>query len=926
MYTVRRSTQMLALLMGLSFLGTSAQAALHLMQIEQAIGGVNGNTTAQAIQLRMRSPFETFLSQGRIRVWDANGMNPIVVSDPTTDVPVGAVGARILFASPNFANYTDPPVVPDFTITSLIPESYLAAGSLTFENNTGTLIYWRLSWGGTSYTGPGSGTTDNDADGNFNPPWPDPLPSTSDRAIQFQGSATATSTNNADDYDLTTAAATFTNNAGNSFVISAGAVGACCDDTTGDCTENQSEDDCLNAGGRYGGDDSTCSTIDPPCLPPPVGACCNALTGTCTDGLSQINCENQGFTYGGDGSDCQTLDPPCVTFSIALEPVGTPTAVAGGSPLSSPVMATHAGDGSGRLFVADQVGQIRIIDANGDLLPTPFLVISSRMVTLDANFDERGLLGVAFHPDYANNGRFFVRYSAPRTAPPDPGEPCVGTSRGCHREVLAEYLVSIGDPDIADFNSEAILLTIDEPQFNHDGGGIAFGPDGFLYFTLGDGGGAHDGLADSPPSHGPIGNGQNWETLLGALLRIDVDSTPDIGLEYAIPINNPFVGLDGADEIWAFGLRNPFSFSFDDGPGGTGDLYLADVGQNLFEEVNIIEKGGNYGWVIREGFHCFDPFNPTNPPDTCPDTGPNGEPLLDPVMEYAQAEGGRAVIGGFVYRGSAIPILQGRYVFGDFSADFGPTGRLYYFDTTGPNAFERREFYLAPGGALLGRFLKGFGRDEDGELYACTSTVLGPTGTTGEVLKIVPPTAQVVDQDASRYVTIQPPPSPEPIGLTVTCTEGSTRYVGPPDGPGNTALLVNDPLDAAFLTSPQWGERVHVTGPGVAIVPDTEYNVHVDVGAVGSAALSAATPTATAIWGDVRGASQGTPPDGVVNFGDVSAVLDAFRGSPTAPPIHRADLTGAGSCTPNRSINFADVSTALNAFRGADDPCEGPCS
>ena len=441
------------------------------------------------------------------------------------------------------------------------------------------------------------------------------------------------------------------------------------------------------------------------------------------------------------------------------------------SGLTAPLGVTHAGDGSGRLFITEQTGQIRIVE-DGNLLSPPFLDISGKLPSLNTFFDERGLLGVAFHPNYERNGRFFVRYSAPRTG--DPGEPCFGTSRGCHAEVLAEYAVSDNDPNLADPSSEIILFTVDEPQFNHDGGEVAFGPDGFLYFSLGDGGGAHDGLADSPPSHGPIGNGQNIETTLGSILRINIDrftichknqtiqvSTTAIPAHldhgdslgpcegddapiYDIPLTNPFVGQPGIDEIYAYGLRNPYKFSFDDGPGGDGKLYLADVGQNLFEEVNIIERGGNYGWVIREGFHCFDPFNPTNPPATCSDTGPHGEPLIDPIVEYSHPgsgfgfEGGITVIGGFVYRGSQSPSLSGNYIFGDFAqAFFNPSGTLYFLENpTGENP-EIQQFQIGLDDLPYGLFLKGFGEGEDGEVYACGSTALAPTGNTGVCERIV---------------------------------------------------------------------------------------------------------------------------------------------------------------------------------------------
>ena len=425
-------------------------------------------------------------------------------------------------------------------------------------------------------------------------------------------------------------------------------------------------------------------------------------------------------------STAQAADP----IQIELEVVA--------SGLISPVGVTHANDGSGRLFVVDQAGLIRVID-NGVLLAAPFLDIAAKLPSLGTFFDERGLLGVAFHPDYANNGRFFVRYSAPRAG--DPAESCNdpnGFIVGCHSEILAEYAVSAGDPNIADPNSEIVLFDVDEPQFNHDAGEVAFGPDGFLYFPLGDGGAANDSLDDLTLPHGPIGNGQNIETLLGSMIRVDVDSPPAPGLNYAIPADNPFVGSAGLDEIYAYGFRNPYKFSFDDGPGGTGALYLGDVGQDVYEEVSIIVNGGNYGWVIREGFHCFDPFNPTVEPANCPTTGATlGDPLIDPVMDYTHEAGGLSVIGGFVYRGTQSPELSSRYIFGDFSADFGPTGRLYYFDTLGPNAFVRQEFFLAPAGDPLGQFLKGFGEGADGEVYVLASDELSPFGDTGIVYRIV---------------------------------------------------------------------------------------------------------------------------------------------------------------------------------------------
>lgn len=393
------------------------------------------------------------------------------------------------------------------------------------------------------------------------------------------------------------------------------------------------------------------------------------------------------------------------------------------SGLTSPIMLTHAGDGSNRLFVVDQIGKIWVID-NGALLATPFLDLTAKIVTQNPSFDERGLLGLAFHPNYQANGRFFVRYSAPRIG--DPDEPCSDPGNfipGCHKEVLAEYQVS-GDPNVANAASEVILFEVDEPQFNHNGAHVAFGPDGFLYWSLGDGGGAHDGLADSPPSHGPNGNGQNIETALGKVLRIDVDGASP----YAIPADNPFVGAPGLDEIYAYGFRNPYRFSFD--RGGSNELFVADVGQNLYEEIDVVEKGGNYGWVIREGAHCFDPFAPTSPPAVCPTAG-----LIDPVAEYDHTDG-LAVVGGYVYRGGLHANLLGKYIFGDFSRDFGPTGRVFYLNADGDRS-QIFEFQIAPPNDPLNLVVLGFGEDEQGELYLLGSANLGPTGTTGRVFKIV---------------------------------------------------------------------------------------------------------------------------------------------------------------------------------------------
>lgn len=430
-------------------------------------------------------------------------------------------------------------------------------------------------------------------------------------------------------------------------------------------------------------------------------------------------------------ASAQVLPPPVQQGDLTVRLV----VVAEG--LTAPNLVTHAGDDSGRLFVVDQIGLVRVIDASGNLLAEPFLDVRDRMVTLAAGFDERGLLGLAFHPDFESNGRFFVRYSVPRAG--SAGEPCFGTSRGCHSERLSEFTMPDPTASTAAAAVERVLFEIAEPEFNHNSGSVEFGPDGMLYFTLGDGGGANDGLSSPGLPHGPDGNGQNTMTHLGSMLRIDVDAEPEPGLGYAIPGDNPFAaprrdGLVGLPEIYAWGFRNPFRFSFDD---ETGELWVADVGQNLIEEIDVVEGGRNYGWVIREGSLCFDPQNPGDPLPACPGVGLQGEPLHGPVAEYTHADG-ISVIGGYVWRRSAGSAMHGKYIFGDFSTSFGsPAGRLFYLDAEGDRSaiFEPQ---LEGGGVFGGRFIRGFGRDEAGHVYVATTTVGGTTGATGAVIRIDP--------------------------------------------------------------------------------------------------------------------------------------------------------------------------------------------
>jgi glucose/arabinose dehydrogenase len=411
--------------------------------------------------------------------------------------------------------------------------------------------------------------------------------------------------------------------------------------------------------------------------------------------------------------------------------------------LTSPVTMADPGDGSGRLFVVDQTGLIRVLMADGTLRGEPFLDVRSRMVALNPGFDERGLLGLAFHPDYGANGRFFVYYSAPLRAG--------GPAGFNHTSHISEFRVS-SDPNRADPASERIVLQVDEPQANHNAGTLLFGPgDGYLYISLGDGGGANDvglGHVDDWYAANAGGNGQDVEqNLLGSILRIDVDG----GAPYGIPADNPFVGGPGLDETWAYGFRNPYRFSFD--MGGSHDLLVADVGQLLWEEVSIGVKGGNYGWNVKEGTHCFSTATPNQSPAECPDVVESGvragDPLIDPVIEYANARQqgglGLAVVGGYVYRGSALPQFGGRYLFGDWSETFGgpPSGKLFVAKTRKQGLWHMEKLRIAtsPTGELGHRVL-GFGQDGEGELYVLTTDNSGPTGATGKVFKLVSPSGR----------------------------------------------------------------------------------------------------------------------------------------------------------------------------------------
>ena len=372
-------------------------------------------------------------------------------------------------------------------------------------------------------------------------------------------------------------------------------------------------------------------------------------------------------------TDIEEQTPSSTTLSADVPSISASLVTSG---LSRPTDITHAGDN--RLFVAEQDGQIRIINTDGTLLNTPFLDIDNLVDSV--SHSEMGLLGLTFHPDYPSTPYFYVNY----------------TAEGSGDTVIDRFEVSSNDENVADASSRQEILRVSQPQQNHNAGDLMFGPDGYLYITMGDGGGA----GDDDTGHGTVGNGQNKQTLLGKILRIDVDSaTP-----YDIPADNPFVSdTSTLDEIWALGLRNPWRLSFDR---ESGDLYIADVGQGAREEVNFqpasSSGGENYGWRCYEGFIEFNTG----------DCGPVSS-YTSPIDDYPRSNSqdpndvGLSITGGFIYRGSDYADLNGYYIYADFVSS------NFWLAKQGSPDWE-----ITPIGQLSGVTNPStFGEGCDGELY-----------------------------------------------------------------------------------------------------------------------------------------------------------------------------------------------------------------
>jgi hypothetical protein len=613
--------------------------------------------------------------------------------------------------------------------------------------------------------------------------------------------------------------------------------------------------------------------------------------------------------------------------------------------IHSPTNITPAHDGSRRLFICDQPGKIFIF-RGGMLLPVPFLDLSAtglNRVFVNANlltYSERGLLGLCFHPDFENAGapgygRFYVNYTATAAEPTDhPSTPqdCV--------TVISEFRVSAEDPHRADPASERILLTYGQPQSNHNGGQIEFGPDGFLYIASGDGGSANDnnaghtgGSANNPRPNGILGNGQDRRTLLGKILRIDPLGSNAPGGKYGIPEDNPFIGqqqdytndaLDGPmrGEIYAYGLRNPWRFSFDQRPGGTGRLYCGDVGQGRVEEVNLITAGGNYGWRYLEGTFDFDGQMLTN--------GIAPASPIAPIAQYKHPnpdngidlpELGLSITGGYVYRGSAIPGMVGKYVFGDYGATSGnASGRLMGLEETAPNSgvFTLVEALPISGGNPFPLHVLCLGEDEAGELYVGTKTNAGVTALdnglpAGGLYKLVP-------LPPAGSVTLNSPATVKDTSLfsesDFSNGAGSHLFAG---SAGVTGIR------RAFLSFPVEANTV----PAGSTLTEVSLILHVNQQAQTAVTGDFSLHKVTSAWGE--GASNSNAQSPGPGFGIQAEVGDAtwnlrmvqtksvydFQNDIYTPPTGTAWSSPGGDFLPNASGTVTISSTGQVIFSSA---------
>ncbi|MBL8150807.1 MAG: PQQ-dependent sugar dehydrogenase [Blastocatellia bacterium] len=536
-------------------------------------------------------------------------------------------------------------------------------------------------------------------------------------------------------------------------------------------------------------------------------------------------------------------------FNIRLQQIA--------SGLSSPLYVTHAGDESGRLFIVEQTGKVRIF-RNGTLLTDPFLDISS----LISFGGERGLLSVAFHPHYSSNRRFFVNY----------------TRAGDGATIIAEYRASTDNPNRAEPDGRVVLM-IPQPFSNHNGGQLQFGKDGFLYIGMGDGGGAGD----------PIRAGQDIENLLGKMLRIDIDS----GSPYSSPRDNPFFGATpGRDEIFALGFRNPFRFSFDR---KTGELYAADVGQNRREEIDIVVRGGNYGWNRMEGSLCFSPMS------NCDRTG-----LTLPIAEYGR-DLGCSVSGGYVYRGKLLPEIDGVYFFGDFC-----TGRIFGFKDRTFREMLKTELNIS-----------SFGEDEDGEVYVVNlaGTVSRIVAPAPRCLLTCPEDVEVADTDGdgSEVVSFDLPKSlGECNTLSFSRASGTTFPVGTTpitvnSSTGNATCSFNvivRPANFCSLTCPKDIEVIDEDGNGSEVVNFTDPKL---IGNCGSISYSTSSGSVFPI-GVTRVVANSSVNQGTCIFN----VTVRPKPDTTAPTVRIISPNGGEKVRKGEAFTINWISSDNTSLRGHD--------
>lgn len=437
--------------------------------------------------------------------------------------------------------------------------------------------------------------------------------------------------------------------------------------------------------------------------------------------------------------------------NVALQPIA--------EGLDAPIFLVTLPDNSDRKLIGDQTGKVWLLDSDGHRQVEPFLDLSENLAPLLQAFDERGLWSLAFHPEYRTTGSMFVTYSAKRRDQ----SPYSGETAYTWR--LSEFRADVSNPNRADLSSERVLLELDWINRKHNGGGLAFGQDGFLYVGIGDGGGVHGvpdvyvapELTDEEFRHAAEIKedpfrlpeefyhydswAQDLHRLHGKILRLDVNGEAP----YAIPPTNPFSGRkEGRDEIWAWGFRNPFRLAFDSA--GAGDLFVNGVAESLWETIYMVDRPGNYGWAVREGTHCFDRSRAFDPPKDCPRQDAVGEIMRDPVVEYPNwsvkrewskidAEPlGTANVGGFIYRGAMFPKLFGKLVFGDFSTRLeAPSGQIF----VGSPAQDWRGLWPFERLIEIDQRIHSLAQDGRGELYVMTTAHGIPVGKTGKVWKLV---------------------------------------------------------------------------------------------------------------------------------------------------------------------------------------------